>query len=151
MAFCFQVPLTCVLSHRVVITRRSSVPSLRSRYCFSNAVLHGALICDIEESRMGGGCAVLVPCPLSFLPRGRWDGFAVWNQFEHQSFRWRFYADWKNSLFCHQWQLIKNRFSHSSAIGSKVLHFVMMNTLQLLWGTERRETHLAAIMLCVFA
>ena len=150
MDFCFQVPLMCDLPHCVVLTHKS-VFTLSSRYCSSNAVFHGTLICDIDESRMGEGCAIPVPCPLSFTPRGSWDGFAVWDQFANQSFRWRFYADWKNSLACHQWQLIKSRFSHNFAISSKVLHFVMMNTWQLIWGTERRETHLAAVMLCFLA
>lgn len=40
-----------------------------------------------QDGEMGGGQVVPVPCPLNFLPRAFWDGFAVWNQFEKSVFQ----------------------------------------------------------------
>lgn len=118
-----------------------SVFTPSSRSYFSNAVLHDTLLCERDD----------ISCPGALFPQlrsGSWEGFAVWNQFENHSFRWRMDANQKEPLACWWHLFIRSRFSYSFAVCNKILHFLVINILQLIWRRERKETHLSTIMLC---
>lgn len=62
IAFRFRVPPECALSHRAVITHKSSVFTPSSGSCFPDIILRGTLICEIDEIRLGTRGRV---CPVS--------------------------------------------------------------------------------------